>query len=211
MHALPRRLALDEKNHRTDAGRRRCHAGSADAGNNWKQYRGPNDLRIRRGLRLADAKFCRQIPRRIRRSGAETVPASIAAGTHARGAGGRATNSDHAAGARSRMGKSRHRRNYLNMNLESRKPGSELGNRHLTDRIIAAAIRIHKELGPGFLENMYEEALAIELAGAGISFERRKLLPILYREHLIGQHRLDLVVEGMVIVELKAISALEDI
>jgi GxxExxY protein len=109
------------------------------------------------------------------------------------------------------MGKSRHRRNYLEMNLEPRKPRSELGNRQLTDRIIAAAIRIHKELGPGFLENMYEEASAIELASAGISFERQKLLPILYREHLVGQHRLDLVVEGTVIVELKAISALEDI
>jgi GxxExxY protein len=58
---------------------------------------------------------------------------------------------------------------------------------------------------------MYEEALAIELRNAGISFERQKLLPIFYREHLIGEHRLDLVVERKVIVELKEISALEDI
>ena len=97
------------------------------------------------------------------------------------------------------------------MNLEIRKPGKELGNTDLTNRIIAAAIRVHKDLGPGFLEIMYEEALAIELAGAGISFERQKLLPIFYREHLIGEHRLDLVVEGKIIVELKAISDLEDI
>src|SRR6266849_7005322 len=97
------------------------------------------------------------------------------------------------------------------MNLEARKPGNELGNRELTDRVIAAAIRVHKELGPGFLEIMYEEALAIELAGAGISFERQKLLPVFYREHVIGEHRLDLVVEGKVIIELKAISDLEDI
>lgn len=97
------------------------------------------------------------------------------------------------------------------MNLEARKPGRELGNTELTDRIIAAAIRVHKELGPGFLESMYEEALGIELASAGISFERQKLLPVLYREHLIGEHRLDLVVEGKIILELKAISALEDI
>ena len=97
------------------------------------------------------------------------------------------------------------------MNLEARKPGSKLGNTELTDRIIAAAIRVHRELGPGFLEIMYEEALAIELAAAGITFERQKLLPISYREHLIGEHRLDLVVERQVILEIKAISALEDV
>jgi GxxExxY protein len=97
------------------------------------------------------------------------------------------------------------------MNLETRKPGIELGNTELTDRIIAAAIRVHKELGPGFLEIMYEEVLAIELASSGLSFERQKLLPVFYREHIIGEHRLDLVVEGKVIVELKAISDLEDI
>jgi GxxExxY protein len=87
----------------------------------------------------------------------------------------------------------------------------ELQNKHLTDRIIAAAIRVHKELGPGFLEAMYEEALAIELAAGGLAFERQKLLPVFYREHLIGEHRLDFLVDSKVIVELKAISALEDI
>src|SRR5262245_44013478 len=58
---------------------------------------------------------------------------------------------------------------------------------------------------------MYEEALAIELAAAAISFERQKLLPVFYREHLIGEHRLDFLVEQKVILELKAISAMEDI
>jgi GxxExxY protein len=97
------------------------------------------------------------------------------------------------------------------MNLETRKPGLNLGNTELTDRNIAAGIHVHKELGPGFLEIMYEEALAIELRNAGISFEQQKLLPIFYREHLIGEHRVDLIVERKAIVELKAISALEDI
>jgi len=87
----------------------------------------------------------------------------------------------------------------------------EIQNKALTDRIIAAAIRVHKELGPGFLESMYEEALAIELAAAGLAFERQKLLPVFYREHLIGEHRLDFLVERNVVLELKAISALEDI
>jgi GxxExxY protein len=87
----------------------------------------------------------------------------------------------------------------------------ELQNKHLTDRIIAAAIRVHKELGPGFLDAMYEEALAIEFAAAAISFERQKLLPVFYRERLIGEHRLDFLVEQKVILKLKAITALEDI
>jgi len=87
----------------------------------------------------------------------------------------------------------------------------EIQNKQLRDRIIAAAIRVHRELGPGFLEVMYEEALAIELNASRISFERQKLLPIFYREFLIGEHRLDLLVERTVVVELKAISALEHI
>jgi GxxExxY protein len=97
------------------------------------------------------------------------------------------------------------------MNLEARKPGMGLGNLELSERVIAAAIRVHTELGPGFLEMMYEEALAIELATAGMAFERQKLLPVFYREHLVGEHRLDLVVEGKLIRELKAISQLERI
>ena len=97
------------------------------------------------------------------------------------------------------------------MNLETKKPGIELGNTDLTGRIIAAALRVDKELGPGFLEVLYEEALAIELASSDISFERQKPIPILYRGHVIGEHRLDLLVTGKVVIELKAISALEDI
>jgi len=97
------------------------------------------------------------------------------------------------------------------MNLEARKPGMEIPNKALTDRIIGGAIRVHKELGPGFLETMYEEALAVELAAVNVHFERQKLLSVFYREHLIGEHRLDFLVERKVIVELKAISALENI
>lgn len=86
-----------------------------------------------------------------------------------------------------------------------------MGHFELSERVIAAAIRVHRELGPGFLEIMYEEALAIELAAADMAFERQKLLPVFYREHLIGEHRLDLVIEGKLILELKAISQLEKI
>lgn len=75
----------------------------------------------------------------------------------------------------------------------------------LTDGIIKAAIAVHSRLGPGFLESVYEEALCIELQKAGIPFERQKNVEILYDGHIIAAHRLDLFVDGRVVVELKAI------
>ena len=97
------------------------------------------------------------------------------------------------------------------MNQESRKAGKELRHREITDRIIAAAIRVHRELGPGFLESVYEEALAVEFALDGIQFVRQKTVPLFYRDHQIGEHRLDFLVENVIVVELKAIAALENI
>ena len=81
----------------------------------------------------------------------------------------------------------------------------------LTARIIACAIAVHKTLGPGFLESFYETALAIELRRDGLQVEQQKPLPVEYRGILVGEHRLDLLVEGKIIVELKAISKLENI
>lgn len=97
------------------------------------------------------------------------------------------------------------------MNLETRKPGEELGNFGLTERIIGAAVRVHRELGPGFLESIYEEALSVELRLLGLTFERQKPVPVFYRGHPVGEHRLDLLVESQVVVELKAINTLENI
>lgn len=97
------------------------------------------------------------------------------------------------------------------MNKESRKTGRELRHREITERIIGAAIAVHKELGPGFLESAYEEALAVEFALSGIQFIRQKPIPLFYKEHHIGERRLDFLAENVIVVELKAISALEDI
>jgi GxxExxY protein len=80
----------------------------------------------------------------------------------------------------------------------------------LTSRIIACAIEVHKTL-PGFLESIYEAALTIELRRAGLYVEQQKMLPVTYHDIPIGEHRLDLLVERKVVVEPKAISALEDI
>lgn len=97
------------------------------------------------------------------------------------------------------------------INLESRKPGREEGNSELRERIIGAAIRVHTELGPGFLESIYEEALAVEFRHLGLQFERQKPVPIFYRAQPIGEHRVDLLVELSVVIELKAIVALEKV
>jgi GxxExxY protein len=97
------------------------------------------------------------------------------------------------------------------MNQESRKPRNNLRDSKLTQEIIACAIRVHRALGPGFLESVYEEALAVEFALSGIQFIRQHPVPLFYRDHQVGEHRLDFLVEGKIVVELKAISQLEDI
>jgi GxxExxY protein len=75
-----------------------------------------------------------------------------------------------------------------------------------TEQIIRAAIEVHRTLGPGLLESVYEECLCHELRYFGIQFERQKNLPILYKGVLLGGgYRIDLVVEKSVVVELKCV------
>jgi GxxExxY protein len=88
---------------------------------------------------------------------------------------------------------------------------AELGNKDLSGRVIDAAIRVHKALGPGFLESVYESALCVELQAMGIPFERQKVVQLFYRDVVVGEHRMDVVVDGKLLVELKATKSLEDI
>jgi GxxExxY protein len=88
---------------------------------------------------------------------------------------------------------------------------NKLAHEELSSRVIACAIEVHKALGPGFLESTYETALLIELGQADLNVERQKALSITYRDIQVGEHRLNLLVEGKIVVELKAISPLEDI
>ena len=78
----------------------------------------------------------------------------------------------------------------------------------LTYQIIGAAVEVHRILGAGLLENVYEDALCIELAERGLSFERQKHLEINYKGHDIGDLFVDIIVEGRVIVELKSVREL---
>ena len=87
----------------------------------------------------------------------------------------------------------------------------ELQDKELTEQIIAAAIEVHRELGPGFLESVYEEALCIELRRRSIAFERQKIIDIPFHGEKAGEHRLDLMVDSKVIVELKAVKEFEPV
>jgi len=83
--------------------------------------------------------------------------------------------------------------------------------KELSYRIMQAVFEVHNQLGPGFLESLYEEALAHEFSLQKIPFERQKIIRVSYKNKLIGQHRLDMVVNNQIILELKAVSELADI
>lgn len=87
----------------------------------------------------------------------------------------------------------------------------EFLHKELTGRILGAAFEVHRTLGPGFLEYVYEEALARELVRQKISFQQQLEIPILYKGDKVGTHRLDLLVEDQVVVELKAVKELADV
>ena len=79
----------------------------------------------------------------------------------------------------------------------------------LTERIIGAAIRVHRAIGPGLLEKSYEAALSIELRRSGLPFERQVHYPVFYLEEWIGDYRVDLVVSDTVLVEIKSVERIE--
>ena|SRR5215467_15513095 len=81
----------------------------------------------------------------------------------------------------------------------------------LTEAIIAAALEVHRELGPGLLEQAYEACLTYELLAQGYRVERQKALPLTYKKHVLDfvGYRLDSLVEDAVVVEVKSVEKLE--
>ncbi len=79
---------------------------------------------------------------------------------------------------------------------------------HLTRQIIGAAMEVHSQLGSGFLESVYEEALSYELTIEGLLYERQKTIVVMYKGHSVGTYICDYLVDGKVLVELKAIQRL---
>jgi GxxExxY protein len=81
----------------------------------------------------------------------------------------------------------------------------------VTEKIIAAAIEVHTHLGPAYHEGIYQVALAHELTLRGLPFEREKERKISYKDQIVGQYRLDFLVDSRVVLELKAVDALSDV
>jgi GxxExxY protein len=81
----------------------------------------------------------------------------------------------------------------------------------LSSRILAAAVDVHKALGPGFLESIYQKAVEVALGHRGIPYQQQKEVCVFFEEVSVGLQRLDLVVDAQIILELKAVKALEDI
>jgi len=79
----------------------------------------------------------------------------------------------------------------------------------ITGRIIGCAIEVHRHLGAGLLESVYEAAMEVELVAGGLAVERQKRLPVTYKGCGIGEFRVDLLVEERVVVELKSVERIE--
>ena len=91
------------------------------------------------------------------------------------------------------------------------KPGKGLEYEGLTDKIIGCAIEVHKKLGPGFLESIYENAFIIELQKQNLQVDRQREVVIKYDSIEIGRHRLDLIIDDTIVVELKAVKNIENV
>ena len=81
----------------------------------------------------------------------------------------------------------------------------------LAKAVIGAAIEVHSLLGAGFLESVYEQALAIELGLRGIPFQRQHPIALTYKNELVGEARLDFLIGGKLILELKAVDSIHPI
>ncbi len=85
---------------------------------------------------------------------------------------------------------------------------AEILFKELSYAIVGAAMEVHRILGSGFLEAVYQAALAHELTVRGIPFEAQKVLPVYYKSQLVGEYKADFVIDGKIILELKSVSAL---
>jgi GxxExxY protein len=82
----------------------------------------------------------------------------------------------------------------------------EIVEKELSFKIMQAAFEVHNQLGPGFLESLYEEAMTLELKAQDMHVERQKRIPVKYKSHVIGEPILDTVVREKIILEYKAVS-----
>ena len=95
--------------------------------------------------------------------------------------------------------------------MEQRKDAAGLAHRELSERVIGAFYATYSELGYGFLESVYENAFAIQLEEAGLLVRRQHPIVVRFRDQVVGEFRADLLVEDLIIVEIKSASSLASI
>jgi len=101
--------------------------------------------------------------------------------------------------------------NCLNQNSQNFQNCQNSVKDELTYRVIGCAMRVHNALGNGFQEVIYQRSLAIELGDSGIEFVREREQTVFYKNIEVGTRRADFIIEGRIIVELKAVINLEDV
>ena len=77
--------------------------------------------------------------------------------------------------------------------------------------VVDCGLAIHREVGPGYMESLYSNAMCVELRARAVPFEREKVVCVTYRDQPVGIHRLDLIIRGCIVVELKAVRAIEPV
>ena len=92
----------------------------------------------------------------------------------------------------------------MSLNYPVRRITEDIPENSITQRIIKCAIEVHKQLGPGLLENIYETAMTVEFELEGLTYKRQLEIPVIYKGRQLGDYRLDLLVEDMVVVEVKS-------
>jgi GxxExxY protein len=107
-------------------------------------------------------------------------------------------------------GHEEHEATHYPFSMRLHSPLTEEAERAMTETI-GCAIAVHRALGPGFLESIYKKAMHIELNARGLSYESEKAVTVEYRGIPIEGQRLDLVVQGLIVVELKAVSRFDDV
>ena len=97
------------------------------------------------------------------------------------------------------------------MNFPVKYIPSDMPENAITERIIKCAIAVHRELGPGLLEAVYEEALDIECKYDGLDIQRQFMVPVLYRGQTIGEYKPDMLINDLIIVEIKSVERFDPV
>jgi len=99
----------------------------------------------------------------------------------------------------------------MEIDMVEKVAGNKILYPDLSYKVMEVMFEVHNQLGPGLTEEIYERAVIVELMARKIPFEQQKIIKVLYKGQPIGSYRLDLVIDNKIILEFKAVSALNDL